>query len=199
MKTITLITLFVGALAFITNAYASVSGNLGVTSDYTWRGTSQGDGVAVSGGLDYAGEGYYAGMWTSTLGADGSYETDFYIGTDINGFDVGVISYEYAGATTNADFQEAYVGYSFQGFDLFYAQDLDNSDADYFSVSYGLPTIIEGVASTLTYGDSGAPDAAGSGTAEDYIQLDIAYGDLTLSVLDTNEGTSTALSYGWAL
>ena len=28
MKTITLITLFVGALAFITNAYASVSANL---------------------------------------------------------------------------------------------------------------------------------------------------------------------------
>ncbi|MFL2834815.1 MAG: hypothetical protein ACJZ9L_01400 [Coraliomargaritaceae bacterium] len=41
MKTITLITLFVGALAFITNAYASVSGNLGgIATDYTWRGGS---------------------------------------------------------------------------------------------------------------------------------------------------------------
>ena len=31
----------------------------------------------------------------------------------------------------------------------------DDSDSDYFSVSYGLPTIIEGVSSSLTYGDSG--------------------------------------------
>lgn len=199
MKTITLITLFVGALAFITNAYASVSGNLGVTTDYLWRGTSQSDGASLSGGLDYAGEGYYAGIWTANLGGSDSYETDFYVGTDINGFDVGIIAYEYAGSTTNADFQEYYVGYSYQGFDLFYAVDVDNSDADYFSVSYGLPTIIEGVSSTLTYGDSGAPNAAGAGTAEDYLQLDIAYGDLTLTVLDTDAGTSTALSYSWSL
>ena len=40
MKNITLITLFVGALAFITNAYASVSANVGVSSDYYWRGAS---------------------------------------------------------------------------------------------------------------------------------------------------------------
>ena len=90
MKTITLITLFVGALAFITNAYASVSGNLGVTTDYLRRGASQGDGVSLSGGLDYEGEGFYAGMWTSSLGGSGEYETDFYVGTDINGFDVGL-------------------------------------------------------------------------------------------------------------
>ena len=68
MKTITLITLFVGALAFITNAYASVSANLGVTTDYLWRGASQGNGeCSLSGGLDYEGEGFYAGVWTSSL------------------------------------------------------------------------------------------------------------------------------------
>jgi uncharacterized protein (TIGR02001 family) len=195
MKTITLITLFVGALAFITNAYASVSGNLGVTTDYLWRGASQGDGVSLSGGLDYAGEGYYAGIWTSSLGGSGEYETDFYIGTDVNGFDVGVISYEYSEAAADLDFQEYYVGYSFQGFDLFYAVNVDDSDADYFSVSYGLPTLVEGVSSSLTYGDTGA----GAANDEDYLQLDIAYGDLTLTVLDTDAGTSTALSYGWSL
>ena len=48
---------------------------------------------------------------------------------------------------------EYYVGYSIQGFDLFYAQDTDDSDSDFFSVSYGLPTIIEGVDASLTYGD----------------------------------------------
>jgi uncharacterized protein (TIGR02001 family) len=193
MKNITLITLFVGALAFITSASAAVSGNLGVTTDYVWRGASQGNGVSVSGGMDYAGEGYYAGIWTSSLGNSGDYETDFYIGTDISGFDVGLISYEYSNA--GPDFQEFYVGYSYSGFDLFYAQDVDNSDSDYFSVSYGLPEVIAGVSSSLTYGDSGA----GANNDEDYLQLDIAYGDLTLSVLDTDAGTSTALSYSWAL
>ena len=195
MKTITLITLFVGALAFITNAYASVSGNLGVTTDYLWRGASQGDGVSLSGGLDYEGEGYYAGMWTSSLGGSGEYETDFYVGTDINGFDVGFISYEYSEAADGLDFSEYYVGYTYQGFDLFYAVNTDDSDADYFSVTYGLPTIVEGISSSLTYGDSGA----GEDLDEDYLQLDISYGDLTLSVLDEDAGTSTALSYGWSL
>jgi uncharacterized protein (TIGR02001 family) len=110
MKNITLITLFVGALAFITSASAAVSGNLGVTTDYVWRGTSQSGGnSAISGGFDYAGEGYYAGVWTSST--SGAQETNFYAGTDISGFDVGVISYEYSNAATG-DAVEAYVGYS---------------------------------------------------------------------------------------
>lgn len=188
MKNITLITLFVGALAFITSAYASVSGNLGVTTDYIWRGASQSDGVSVSGGLDYAGEGYYAGAWMGSV-VDGT-ETNLFVGTDVNGFDVGVIQYSYSdGAGTDAT--EAYVGYSVAGFDLTYAQDLDNSDSDFYSASYALPTVIEGVSSSLTYGDTGASD---------YLQLDVSYGDLTITFVD-NDGdeTLTAVSYGWAL
>jgi hypothetical protein len=222
MKTITLITLFVGALAFITSAYASVSGNLGVTTDYIWRGASQSDGISVSGGLDYAGEGFYAGVWMGTTGSqtvaaagtDGSasdiagsvdsvpttsttggadstgLETNLYIGTDINGFDVGVIQYSYSDGA-GSDATEAYIGYSVAGFDLAYAQDLDDSDLDFFSVSYGLPTLIEGVSSALTYGDTGD---------DDYLQLDVSYNDLTITFVD-NDGPETlvAVSYGWAL
>ena len=71
MKTITLITLFVGALAFITNAYASVSGNLQVTTDYLWRGVTQnGNKAAVNGGLDYQGANFYTGVWISSLASD---------------------------------------------------------------------------------------------------------------------------------
>ena len=187
MKTITLITLFVGALAFITNAYASISANLGVNTEYYWRGQSQSAGEAtVNGGFDYAGEGYYAGVWTSSMGGSNT-ETDFYIGTEINGFDVGYIKYEYTGA---GDFDEWYVGYSLQGFDLFYAVNADNSDLDYVQVSYGLPTIVEGVDASLTYGDDGSFD---------FIQLDLTVSDVTLSVIDTDAGTQTALSYGWSL
>ena len=189
MKTITLITLFVGALAFITNAYASVSANVGIATDYLWRGSSASGGEAVVyGGMDYAGEGYYAGVWTSSTGSEGTSETDFYIGTDINGFDVGYIRYEYAGGGTDAE--EYYVGYSYQGFDLFYAVDVDDSDTDFFSVSYGLPTVIEGVDASLTYGDSGAAD---------YLQLDLSVGDVTLTLVDDDAGTTSALSYSLPL
>ena len=187
MKTITLITLFVGALAFITNAYASVSANLGVNTEYFWRGQSQSNGEAtVNGGMDYTAENFYAGIWTSSMGGSNT-ETDFYVGTEINGFDVGYIKYEY---TDSGDFEEWYVGYSIQGFDLFYAVNADDSDLDYVSVSYGLPTVIEGVDASLTYGDDGSFD---------FIQLDLTVSDVTLSVIDTDAGTQTALSYGWAL
>jgi uncharacterized protein (TIGR02001 family) len=198
MKTITLITLFVGALAFITNAYASVSGNLGVATDYIWRGQSQGDTpeAFVNGGIDYAGEGYYAGAWIGSLQAD--VEVNYYAGTDINGFDVGIIKYEFA---TDGDATEGYVGYSIQGFDLSYAQDLDESKNEFFSVSYALPTIIEGISSVLTYGDvSKALDDQGVDKSYDYLQLDISYGDLTITLTDEDvAGTTTALSYSWAL
>ena len=197
MKTITLITLFVGALAFITNAYA-VSANLGVSSEYYWRGASQGNGVSVSGGFDYEGDGFYAGVWTANLGASGGVETDYYIGTEVEGFDIGYIVYEYSQAS--GDFDEFYIGYSIAGFDLFYAQNADISSADYFSISYGLPSIVEGIDATLTYGDSGAAGVVNPELLDDdYMQLDLAYGDLTLSVIDTDADTFTAVSYGWSL
>jgi len=189
MKTITLITLFVGALAFITNAYASVSGNLGVTSDYLWRGTTQSNGEAsVSGGLDYAGDSYYAGAWVGSI--VGGEELDLYIGTDIQGFDVGVIKYIAGGAETT----EYYVGYSVSGFDLSYAVEEGASENDFYSVSYGFD-ISESLSATLTVGDYYSTG--------DYTQLDVAYGDLTVTIVDSDVDdhgdVSYAVSYGWSL
>ena len=189
MKTITLITLFVGALAFITNAYASVSANVGIATDYLWRGASasEGEGV-VYGGMDYEGEGFYAGVWTSSVGTHaGGNETDVYVGTNINGFDIGYIKYEYE---NSGDFAEYYVGYSYQGFDLFYADDADVDGKDFYSISYGLPTVIEGVDASVTYGDDGSAD---------YIQLDLSVGDVVLTLVDTDDGTLSALSYSLPL
>ena len=163
--------------------------NVGIATDYLWRGSSvSGNEAVVYGGMDYEGEGFYAGVWTSTCGDYGSgTETDYYVGTDINGFDVGFIKYEYA---DSGDFSEYYVGYTYQGFDLFYAVDTDDSDSDFYSVSYGLPTVIEGVDASLTYGDSGASD---------YLQLDLSVGDVTLTLVDDDAGTTSALSYSLPL
>ena len=132
MRNITLITLFVGACAFITSAYAEISGNIGVTSNYLWRGQTQTeDGSAVSGGLDYAGEGYYAGVWASNTSFEGTAgeEFDFYIGTEINGIDVGYISYMYP--TGGGDFEEFYAGTSISGVDVFLAYNPSTEDTYY--------------------------------------------------------------------
>jgi uncharacterized protein (TIGR02001 family) len=48
--------------------FASVSANVSFASDYIWRGMTQTDGPAMSGGFDYAAEnGFYAGIWGSNV------------------------------------------------------------------------------------------------------------------------------------
>jgi len=67
--------LSVGALAIALSAPASAedpysfSANIGVVSNYIWRGVTQTqDGAAVQGGLDFTHEsGFYAGVWASNI------------------------------------------------------------------------------------------------------------------------------------
>jgi uncharacterized protein (TIGR02001 family) len=86
-------------------ALAEVSVNVGLASQYLFRGLEQTSGAAVSGGIDYASEsGFYAGTWASTIGfASGSgtgAEMDFYAGfsgeSGSFGYDVGAIYYWYS-------------------------------------------------------------------------------------------------------
>lgn len=204
MKTITLITLFVGALAFITNAYASVSANMSVTSDYLWRGSSLSNGdAAVQGGLDYDGGNFYAGVWVSTLGTqsfiDGSSasageEVDLYIGTNFNGLDLGIIKYE----LLSTEVTEIYAGYSINGFDLYYAQDEEESDYDYLSVSYGFD-INESITASLTYGQWSDEAVTDLGVEEDFLQLDVFYGPMTLTILDADGRDDLDLAVSYSL
>ena len=148
-----------------------------MTSNYLWRGTTQSsDESAVSGGLDYASESYYAGVWLSEADwADGiSTEVDF--GTDINGFDVGIVKYMYPGARAN-DFTEAYVGYSISGFDLSYAFDIDTSDR-FYSISYGFDIV--SVTGTITFGGASLQILQ----LTMITQLDVACGELTITYSD---------------
>jgi len=97
-----------------------VSANIGVTSDYIWRGVSQSsEAASVSGGVDYAHEsGFYAGTWVGSLGDEGSgfsgSEVDLYLGYGGQvgevGYDVGYIYYNYP--TAEGDFGEIYGSYS---------------------------------------------------------------------------------------
>ena len=192
MKNITLITLFLGAFAFITSAYASVTASGSVSSDYVWRGESLSGGDAVvQGGLEYTDTNYYAGAWVSTLGNDNGEELNLYVGTELSGFDLAITKY----VVNSEEITELSVGYSLAGFDLFYAQNEEESDETFMSVSYGFD-INESISGSLTYGEWS--DEAVINTS-DYIQLDLSYGSMTFSVVDADDRDDLDFAVSYAL
>lgn len=104
------------------------SANIGVTSNYLWRGVTQtNDTAAVQGGVDYENEnGFYAGTWMSNVGTlyssgpgNNNFEQDWYLGYGFEagpvGLDVGYILYTYpVDSSIEADFGEIYVNASWQ-------------------------------------------------------------------------------------
>ncbi len=90
----------------------ALTANLGVASNYVWRGiTLSTDQAAVQGGLDYQlNNGFYLGTWLSNAAGDG-YEQDWYGGvgfrTDEVIWDVGYILYTYP-VVSGRTFGEAY-------------------------------------------------------------------------------------------
>lgn len=116
--------LFLGMLlaAGVTTAQAQVTGNLGLTSDYRFRGISQTqNAAAVQGGVDYSHKsGFYAGNWNSSVSSQvytngAGAESDVYAGYKKELFkgvvvDVGSYNYFYPGAGTKFDTREVYAG-----------------------------------------------------------------------------------------
>lgn len=106
-------------------AFAGVTANVGVTSEYMYRGIPQTNGPAVQGGIDWAGDsGLYLGVWASNVnfaGAEGGNELDLYGGF---GFKAGPVALDFGGigyfyselgenggdANGDIDFFEAYAG-----------------------------------------------------------------------------------------
>lgn len=85
--------------------------NIGVVTDYVFRGFSQSDeDLALQGGIDVGVDGFYAGGWASTVDfGDGTdAEVDIYGGyrTQLAGFDVdiGAVAYLYVGQPSAADY-----------------------------------------------------------------------------------------------
>jgi len=111
----------------------SFSANVGVVSDYRFRGISQTDsGPAVQGGVDLdMGNGIYLGTWASQVdfayGEDETeFEQDFYGGyagetASGMGYDVGYIYYAYHGSDQDEDYQEIYGSLSFGDLSLGFA------------------------------------------------------------------------------
>lgn len=145
---------------------AEVSGTIGFTNDYRFRGISQTSGdAAVQGSLDVAFDnGVYAGMWGSNVDwdDDANIEIDYYVGygNDINddlSYDVYLAYYTYPGYSEDIDYLELNAG-------LYYGD---------FALTYAL-----------------ANDYVNSGDAAQYIALDYSYGITEEVSLDLHAGHS---------
>ena len=126
-------------LAMSTQA-AELTANVGVTSNYVFRGITQtDDGVALQGGVDYVHEaGLYAGAWASNVefGNDKGYETDLYAGYNFKlnenvTFDVGYIAYLYSSLAGDNDASEIYFGAAFKDVSVTYYVGDRDAGADY--------------------------------------------------------------------
>ena len=87
-------------------ALAGASANVGMVSDYIFRGIDQGSGATASAGLDYDISGFYVGTWVADVAVGAEY--DLYAGYagEVGGFsyDLGYITYNY----TNDAFDDTY-------------------------------------------------------------------------------------------
>ena len=144
-------------------AESAIAYNVGVVSEYRYRGLAQTKGdPALQGGVDYTNpNGFYAGAWASTIkwikdsaavgGAStkGPVELDIYGGYKFEaaglGFDVGYLRYEYLNNTlsknTSNKLQNA------------------NTDEVYGAATYGVTTLKYSYAFSNLFG---APDSKGS-------------------------------------
>jgi len=210
------------AMAGFTLAQAQVTGNLGLTSDYRFRGVSQSQNApAVQGGVDYAhSSGFYIGNWNSSVSsqvytAGAGLESDLYAGYKKEIFkgitvDIGTYNYFYPRATTSAqtgsnfDTYEGFVGLGYKDIiSAKYSQTLGNGyfgtanarGTNYTQVDAKLPVpIIKNLSAVAHYGRTNVANSSNL----DYNDVNAGFvyslpKSLDLSVkYFTNTGTSTA-------
>lgn len=89
-------------------AMAGASANIGMVSDYYFRGIDQGTGATASAGLDYDTNGIYVGTWAADVGQ--GIEYDLYAGYagEYQGFsyDIGYYTYNYTNDAFDSTYQE---------------------------------------------------------------------------------------------
>lgn len=155
----TVFTLPHAAQAATTSWDAELSANVGMVTEYSFRGIAQSDeNFAVQGGFDIAhGSGLYAGVWGSNVdfndGDQANIEIDLYGGysgsfNNVN-YDLGLIYYSYPGARDSLDYDfwegSFALGYDFDAFvasaSVNYSPEYfgDSGDAFYYSLGLDIP------------------------------------------------------------
>lgn len=155
-----------GAMAAEPASPHTITSNIGLYSNYIFRGISQtGGDPALQGGIDYThSSGFYLGTWASNVGwiedyqgyNSGNVEIDVYggyrgaFGNSGVTYDLGAIQYIYPGkqgTAVDADTSELYVGLGWKWFSVkysYYVSDevfgFANADgSDYLDISASVP------------------------------------------------------------
>jgi uncharacterized protein (TIGR02001 family) len=190
-------------------AHAQLSTNVGLSSDYRFRGISQSNtGAAVQGGIDYAhSSGLYAGNWNSSVSSalypnSAGLESNLYAGWKKDVYrgltvDVGSYNYFYLGKDNSTDSrfntQELYAGLGYGPVSVKYSQSLSN----YFGInnSVGTTYMQADVKQSLGLVSSSLKDLS---VVAHYGQTRVA-NNSNVGYNDINVGVSYALTKGWDL
>lgn len=208
-------------MAASTATVAEISGNVGLVSDYIFRGVSQTDNqMAIQGGFDYGHDsGIYIGTWASNVdssffdnGRDPQIELDLYAGYSGSfgenlGYDVGFIRYEYPSADS-VDTNEWYASgsYSTGGLGDFslsvnYSPKLQfilsDQSALYYKAGYDttLPWYDIGFSAHVGYSTGDAFDVGATGVAKGDAGFSDSYTDWSIGVSKTVYGVDLGLTY----
>lgn len=217
-------TLILAALAVPSVALAGeaspFTANVGLTSDYIFRGISQtSGGPAVQGGFDFAhSSGFHAGVWASnvswisdfTPAVSSSVEVDTYFGfggsfAEDFSYDVGYVRYNYPGSNfpagfVKADTDEVYGSLGYKWITAKYSYGLGDflgvagaQGTNYLELNASVPLGETGITLGAHYGKQ-----TYKGTAADALTLagtSPTYSDYKLSVSKNIGDFSFALAY----
>jgi len=163
---------------------AGVSANVGVVTDYVFRGFNQSTDTgspAIQGGFDYEHDsGLFAGIWGSTM--DYGYEYDLYAGWGgtFNGVDLGAAytAYYYTDEDVygkGAAFEEINLSAGYGPVSVAADLDVDSDNTNYihYAVSLDASAVAEGV--SLTYGVTQTDKDSTGAKTKDAGYLDIGY------------------------
>lgn len=200
------------------------SANVGLYTDYVYRGISQTDeGPALQGGFDWAHDsGLYAGLWGSNVdfndGDEAHLEIDYYLGfaNSVEGFhyDVFGLYYSYPGADDSLDYDFFELGGSL-GYDFGVADVTGGvawspdffggiGDAVYYSGAVAVPLPygfgIDGHVGHQDFDDSGSTDYTDWSVGLTYaiwgFDLDLRYYDTDLSEAVCADGCDERVVFG---
>jgi len=196
------------AVVFST-AHAQLSTNVGLVSDYRFRGVSQSNnGAAVQGGIDYAhSSGLYVGNWNSSVSSalypnSAGLESNLYAGWKKDVYrgltvDVGSYNYFFLGKDNSTDSrfntQELYAGVGYGPVSVKYSQSLSN----YFGINNSVGTTYMQADVKQSFGPVSESLQALSFVAH-YGQTKVA-NNSNFSYNDINVGVAYALTQGWDL
>jgi uncharacterized protein (TIGR02001 family) len=185
----------------------TLSGNVALTTDYTFRGISQTNmSSAIQGGFDAGYGSLYAGAWASNVAFGGSQELDLYAGVKpVVGpltLDFGVIGYFYPNSSDDGaetDYVEGYAKASISpskgvtlGVAGYYSPDFTlETDKAYYLEASGSVAVSDALTLSAAYGYQKIDDVNGASPG----QLDDSYSTWNIGGTLTVKGFGLDLRY----